>query len=125
MVAEALAEAKRIEVGEVANPPIRPPCGDNFDDDDDEEPERCWWDEEEKVWMTDFPPPAGYDGYEVGRWQDEDYRRECTREEAEALAASMDAETAEERAADETLRDEWFRQLRSAGGPSGTAASAE
>ena len=113
MIADALREAKRIEghkVSEVSDPPIPPSEDDNFEA--EEPPERCWWDEDEQCWMTDFPPPPGFAGYEKGRWGDEDYRRECTREESDALAAALEAETAEERAGDEALRDSWFAQLK-------------
>lgn len=106
----ALSLSKGDEVGEVANPPNRPPDAVNFDD--EEEPERCWWDEEEKCWMTNFPPPPGFDGYEERRWGDEDYERECTKEEAAALQAALDSELAEERSEDEAERDQWFAAIR-------------
>jgi hypothetical protein len=121
MVAEALAEASRAglsgtvlpkvgEVGEVCvagNPGAE---GDNFDD--DEPDPRCWRDEDEECWMTDFPPPADFTGYQKGRWGDEDYKRECTREEAKLLDAALDSEIAEDRTEDESLRDSWFEQLK-------------
>ena len=63
MIADALAEARRIEgdkVSEVSDPPNPAAEGDNFDDDDPDP--RCWRDEEEQCWMTDFPPPADFTG---------------------------------------------------------------
>jgi hypothetical protein len=38
------------------------------DFDEEEAPERCWWDEDEECWMTDFPPPPAFSGYEKGHW---------------------------------------------------------
>ena len=43
---------------------------------DEEEPEsldlsdRCWFDDREQVWLTDFPPPAGFTGYESRDYED-------------------------------------------------------
>ena len=123
LIADALAEAKRIEgdkVSEVSDPPIPQSEGVNFAD--DEPDPRCWRDEEEQCWMTDFPPPADFAGYQKGRWGDEEYSRECTRQESLALDAALDAELAEERATDEAERDSWFDQLQTA--ISGDGASA-
>lgn len=72
---------------------------------------RCWQDEE-GGWMTNFPPPTGFDGYEKGHWRDYGYKRDCTAEEAEILDASEDAAQAEEQAEDAAVRDAWFALLR-------------
>ena len=112
MMAEALVEAGKAEghkVGEVGDPPNRPPSGVNFDA--DEPPERCWWDDDEECWMTDFPPPAGFTGLQEGRWGDEDYRRACTEQETEILKVAYAAELAEERAEDEAEREAFFQAL--------------
>ncbi|NUT00799.1 MAG: hypothetical protein HOP96_07475, partial [Sphingomonas sp.] len=95
------------------------PLGENPTDDDEEafeidEPERCWTDDStgEKVWMTSFPPPAGFDGWEkceFGQWG---YERECTPEEAAVLDADADAAEAEHLAERESERDAWFADLR-------------
>lgn len=77
--------------------------------------DRCWRDEEslgEPVWMTDFPPPPGFAGYEIGKPCDTRYHRECTPEEAAILDASEAAAVAEARAEEEQLRDAWFDMLR-------------
>jgi hypothetical protein len=66
----------------------------------------------EMVWLTDFPPPPGFDGYEKGEFTDFGYERECTLEEAELIEASAALEEAEERAREEQLRDAWFSALR-------------
>lgn len=131
MIAQALAEAGKLgepasnlpkgdKVSEVSDPPIHTLQGDDSEP-DDRDP-RCWWDEEEECWMTDFPPPPGFDGYQQRRWGDEDYRRECTAGESAVLAAALDAETAEERAEDEALRDQWFAALKP-GAPDGHPVS--
>ena len=115
MMAEAMVQVRALEgegheVGEVGDPPNRPPSAVTIEE-EDEDPERCWWDEEEECWMTDFPPPPGFEGHQDGRWGDEDYKRECTADEAKRLRAARDCELAEERSEDEALRDSWFAQL--------------
>ena len=78
--------------------------------------DRCWFDEREEVWMTDFPPPDGFTGYESRHYDDiedeEPYERGCTEEEVVALEADAKAARAAERAEDEQLRDAWFAFLR-------------
>ena len=57
-------------------------------------PAPCWWDDAEEVWMTNFPPPSGWDGYENRDYDDEGeylpYQRACTEEEAALLEAVDD-----------------------------------
>ena len=74
--------------------------------------ERCWWNEDDAVWMTDFPPPPGFDGWEKGKWGSFRYERECTDEEAAVLDASAAAAEADEREDEEKLRDFWFSTLQ-------------
>jgi hypothetical protein len=79
--------------------------------------DRCWRDAiDDDIWMTDFPPPAGFAGYESRPYDeigdDEPYRRACTPEEVAVLEASEAADRAAERAGDEELRDQWFELLR-------------
>ena len=77
---------------------------------------RCWFDQREQVWMTDFPPPAGFTGYESCDFNDledpDPYCRNCTEEEAAILDADREIERAAERAEEEELRDAWFDLLR-------------
>jgi hypothetical protein len=47
-------------------------------------------------WVTDFPPPGGFDGWEEGEPGDDDYRRELAEDELAAIGADPDSE-AEER----------------------------
>ena len=74
--------------------------------------DRCWKDCD-GVWLTDFPPPSGYSGYESGDYGDGDYERECTDEEKAALEADAAADRAAEQAEDEALRDAWFEFIQS------------
>ena len=114
-VARALALIKSNEVEEVEGDPNRPLHGD--DDQFLDLSDRCWWDEREATWFTDFPPPAGFTGFESRDYDDtadeEPYERACTPDEAAILDADAAAERAAERAEDEQLRDEWFELLKS------------
>lgn len=107
-VAEALAMLQGDELNELNDPRIHTP----------DEPEgldlsdRCWRDGIEGMWMTDFPPPEGFTGYEQGDYGEGDYERECTAEEVAILEADAAAVTAAGRAEDEALRDAWFEMLR-------------
>jgi hypothetical protein len=78
--------------------------------------ERCWIDGIDDTWMTDFPPPAGFTGYESRPYDeiddDEPYVRACTDEEVAILEADAAAGRAIERMEDEQLRDTWFALLR-------------
>jgi hypothetical protein len=112
-VAHALALVKGHEVEEVEDPPVSLSQGDS-DDDSIDLSDRCWKSDElgEPVWMTDFAPPAGFDGYENGKFGSFAYERECTTEEAAVLEAGAAAERAIELAEDAELRDAWFAMLR-------------
>jgi hypothetical protein len=95
------------------------PLGENpTGEEEDEDPgidlsDRCWRDEDEGMWMTDFPPPPGFDGYESGEWGSTRYERECTASEVAILEADRAADRAAERSEDEVLRDGWFELLKS------------
>ena len=95
------------------------PLGENPTEQEDQEPQedladRCWTDDTsgEDVWMTSFPPPPGFTGWEKGEWDSWGYERECTPEEVELLEAAAAAVEAEERAESEAERDAWFARLR-------------
>ena len=114
-VSKALALFKGHEVEEVYGPP-------NSLSQPKDEPEeidlshRCWLDpdSDERVWMTDFPPPAGFTGYQSSDWGDpgRDYKRECTPDEVAILEADIAASRAGELAEEEALRDQWFALLK-------------
>ncbi|HEY7005736.1 MAG TPA: hypothetical protein VH392_04560, partial [Sphingomicrobium sp.] len=82
--------------------------------------DRCWKDGIDDIWMTDFPPPAGFTGYESRPYDDVDdderYVRVCSEEEVAILEADAKADRAAERAEDEELRDLWFAYLREEAG---------
>lgn len=82
-------------------------------DDDDDDHHTVW--EDEDGWWTDYPPPAGFEGEEEGRWGDPDYRRTLSPEEQAVIdsdVAEEDAEEAEEMAEAlalaEAQRDAYF-----------------
>jgi hypothetical protein len=81
--------------------------------------DRCWKENDE--WVTDFPPPPGFDGWQQGEWPSRNYQRACTPEEAEILNASEAAADAEELSEAEKLRDDWFALLRSGTEPAEAA----
>jgi hypothetical protein len=66
------------------------------------------WEDDESAggWATDFPPPAGFDGWEEGEPGEEDYKRELTDEELAAIGADPESEEAE--------RDEWLAEQHAA-----------
>ena len=66
------------------------------------------------MWMTDFPPPEGFAGYQKCEWGNPGtlYERECTGEEIAILEADAAAARAAERAEEEQLRDDWFELLK-------------
>jgi hypothetical protein len=72
--------------------------------------DRCWIDDD--MWLTDFPPPPGFVGYESGPWDEGDYERACTPEEVAILEADQAADAIAARAEEEALRDAWFEMLR-------------
>ncbi|MCL6728565.1 hypothetical protein [Sphingomonas hankyongi] len=119
--------SKGHKVEEVEDPPVSLIQGDREEAGLDLS-DRCWRDEEsldEPVWMTDFPPPPGFAGYEIGNPADTRYHRECTPEEAAILDASEAAAAAEARAEEEQLRDAWFDMLRAECSEADAGASPE
>jgi len=73
----------------------------------------CWKDQDSGAWMTNFPPPGGFEGHESGPWDDLDYyERVCTPEEADLLDAHEAAAETEDLAEAEKLRDDWFAEIR-------------
>ena len=98
------------------------PLGENPIEGDDEDvgldlTDRCWKDRVDEIWMTDFPPPHGFTGYESRPYDDDDdpgepYVRACTPQEIAILEAVAAADRAAERAEDEKLRDGWFAMLQ-------------
>jgi hypothetical protein len=114
-VCNALALFEGHEVDEVEDPLNRPPSPDDGPEDIDLS-HRFWcgYRDGEKTWFTDFPPPAGFTGYESCDYGDpeEEYERECSSEEVEILEADSARARAAERAEEEELRDTWLQLLR-------------
>jgi hypothetical protein len=125
-VRKALALAEDYEVEEVEDPLNRPASTDDEPEELDLS-DRFWKDvppappsgEEpgmghDYAWMTDFPPPPGFAGYQSGDWDDagEIYKRECTPEEVALLDGDAARLRAAERAEEEALRDSWFALLK-------------
>lgn len=110
----ALSRSKGDKVEEVEGPPDPSSDGDTQERTIDLT-DRCWRDDIGDVWMTDFPPPEGFDGYESRPYDDigdeEPYERACTDGEAAILEADYAADRADERAEDAELRDLWFTYL--------------
>lgn len=91
-----------------------PQSGNPIPDDleeEEEQAEHCWIGDD-GTWLTDFPPPAGFDGYQKHEWGQWGYERECTAEEAALLDAAEDAAELEKHAEEERRRDAWFGSLR-------------
>jgi len=79
--------------------------------------EDCWKDDR-GVWMTCFPPPPGFDGYENSPWDGLSYyERTCTPGEVELIeahsAAAIEAEARELDSFCNAKRDKFFGALRS------------
>lgn len=89
------------------------PTGEAEDPQEIDLSDRCWRDDNND-WMTSFPPPPGFDGYETCDWGDPEavYERECTADEVALLEADAAAALAHERSEEEALRDQWFALLR-------------
>jgi hypothetical protein len=82
------------------------PESDDFD---------IWEDQELECWVTNYPPPADFGGFEDGEWGDEDYKRALSPDEQAAIdrdeaidRAEEEAERAEARAAACAARDRAF-----------------
>jgi hypothetical protein len=96
------------------------PIADNPDLPGMDDWQRCWRDEQGR-WLTDFPPPPGFDGYQSREWDGFNaYHRACTAGEAALLDAGETADEAGQRAEDErdraeddAARDAWFAALAS------------
>ena len=126
-VAKALALIEGHKVEEVEGPP-NPSSQCDDEDDGLDLSGRCWKagiddlpgadgeDDSDDIWMTDFPPPAGFSGYQSRSYDDVDdderYVRACTPDEVAILEAHAKVGREAERAEEEELRDAWFELLR-------------
>lgn len=87
-------------------------CDGDGDEDVEDDLAGCGvWETSENIWMTSFPPPAGFEGFEEGEPGEEDYRRELTDAEYAAMGLdeeTLEAEYAERLAAQCAARDRYF-----------------
>ena len=65
----------------------------------------------EDGWITEYPPPEGYDGNEQGRWGTRAYSRSCTAEEAFMLDRLHSANHDSNRVKAAAERDAFFADL--------------
>jgi len=117
--AAALLEPVPAEPVNSCQPCRLPESGNPTEEEEDEGldlTDRYWRDGIDDIWMTDFPPPTGFTGYESRSYDendpDERYVRVCTEEEVELLDGDEARQRAAERAEDEALRAAWFEMLR-------------
>jgi hypothetical protein len=112
-VAGALALLNSLESNEVEE--VEDPRNADGEGDDEgiDLSDRIWKDGIEDQWLTDFPPPAGFTGYQSCDYGDPDqsYERECTPAEIAAIEADAARAAQESLAEDEELRDNWFEFL--------------
>ncbi|MDV3455406.1 hypothetical protein RZN05_00305 [Sphingomonas sp. HF-S4] len=80
--------------------------GQPLDSDEDELP--VWWCSTRECWLTNFPPPEGYQGFEVGQYGDANYSRTVTDAEQAVLDAQEGADTATRQVAGARARDRYF-----------------
>jgi hypothetical protein len=74
--------------------------------DEDCDPHQVW--EDEDGWWTDYPPPAGFAGYQEGAYGEDAYRRALSSEEQAVVDAEIAEDDAEMRARAEAQRAAWF-----------------
>jgi len=74
---------------------------------DEEEDWHSVWDDGDGSW-TDYPPPPGFDGEEIGAWGDDRYKRRLSPAEQAVVDAERAAEEASDRAMAEAQRDAYF-----------------
>ena len=83
-----------------------------------------WWDEDREGWRTDYPAPPGFKGDESEEYYDiDDYERDLTRQEEEALAIRDEAERRPYEDAAARARDLFFG-FATPGSPPPTAVPA-
>lgn len=104
------------EVAQIsADPAPRPPAERSADDRAAEM--TVWTDHETGQRRTDFPPPAGFIGIEVGKFGDYHYERSMDPDEEDAFRAACEADLAPLRAAGEIARRAFFALPAAANDP--------
>ena len=85
-----------------------------------------WWDTLYNAWRTDFPPPPDFTGEETDEMYDpDDYQRELTIDEEQAVARQLEAEYRPYKEAAIRARDIYFGFDAAAAGRDNAADSAE
>ena len=67
-----------------------------------------WWSHDNSCFMTNFAPPADFDGYERGKFGEFDYQRSCSEHEAAIERMRNDVDVDEARQYSEEARREWY-----------------
>lgn len=119
---EQWARAEAAGLVQLAPAPVPEPEPDTADD----TPDSCqlrqpdtgegegpvWWCYEAEGWRTSFPPPEDFDGLAEGEPGDEDYERELTPDEEEAIEIQRTRELAPFVAAGHAEREAWLAAAR-------------
>ena len=85
-----------------------------------------WWDTLYNAWRTDFPPPPDFTGEETDEMYDpDDYQRELTMDEEQAVVRQLEAEYLPYKEAAIRARDAYFGFDAAAAGCDNAADSAE
>ncbi|MCA1199092.1 hypothetical protein K9B35_14030 [Sphingomonas sp. R647] len=92
----------------------RDSCQDRLDSDETAPP--IWWCDERNAWRTSFPPPHDFHGFDEGIPGTDDYERDLTEEEEEAIEAEEDAKLEPLIAAGDAAREAWLAKCRAAAG---------
>jgi len=66
------------------------------------------WQTEDGDWVTDYPAPPGFDGYERGLYGDRNFERDCTPGEIALIEADEEADRAGRRAEADRQRNQYF-----------------
>ncbi len=104
------------EVAQISADPVpRPPAERSADDRAAEM--TVWTDHETGQRRTDFPPPAGFIGIEIGKFGDYHYERSMDPDEEDAFRAACEADLAPLRAAGEIARRAFFALPAAANDP--------
>ncbi|HEV7289463.1 hypothetical protein [Sphingomonas sp.] len=96
----------------------RDSCQDRLDSDATAPP--IWWCDERNAWRTSFPPPHDFHGFDEGIPGTDDYERDLTEEEEEAIEAEEDAKLEPLIAAGDAAREAWLARCRAAAGEGAT-----
>jgi hypothetical protein len=75
-------------------------------------PKRIWQGFMNQQLATNFPPPAGFNGTQDGKYGDSFYSRSCSFEELGIINEMAEVQTAPRRAADQIARDAYFAAMK-------------